>query len=171
MSHSPLREPRCVVRTHKRSVLRAAPRPPASPRSSRRQATTAAPQPRSAARCPPPHLPGTTRRVANLCIATADAINRKRPEGWGRCGGWRRLLGSPFTRWKRVLGVTRHLRRQVRLKRSRLLDFLMPFVRIVFSEVSPSSERVPLFSVKWTVLERFAGFFKGIVLLHYFSHA
>lgn len=78
------------VRTHtKRSVLTAAARPPASPRSSRRQATTAAPQPRSAARCPPPHLPGTTRRVANLCIATADAINRKRPkgvEGGGRGG-------------------------------------------------------------------------------------
>lgn len=87
LRHSPLREPpRCRVRTHKRSVLTAATRPPASPRSSRRQATTAAPQPRSAARCPP-HLPGTTRRVANLCIATADAINRKRPEGWGRWGG------------------------------------------------------------------------------------
>lgn len=110
-SHSPLRESRCVVHTHKRSVLTVATRPPASPRSSRRQASTAAPQPRSAARCPPPHLPGTTRRVANLCIATADAINRKRPEGWGMVGG-AALRGSTFTRWVRVLCATRHIHSQ-----------------------------------------------------------
>lgn len=160
LRHSPLREPRCRVRTHKRSVLTAATRPPASPRSSRRQATTAAPQPRSAARCPP-HLPGTTRRVANLCIATADAINRKRPEGWGRWGGAPlfgehvRAPGAYFVR-----DVTSAFAARVG-KQSFAVLFGDICESCVFRSVTEQRASSPFFSVKWTVLELAQASLKG----------
>lgn len=105
-----------------------------------------------------PHICQTIRRGANLCIATADAINRKTPKGCALC------LGRTLNNLKLVSGVC-DIFSQKNMRSNCFLSFEMSLIWRYVLTVLWSSNRGPLFRE----MDRscaLADLFKGIVLLN-----
>lgn len=104
-----------------------------------------------------PHICQTIRRRANLCIATADAINRKAPKGCAL------LFGRTVNNHKLVSGICDIFSRKDVTSNCLFSFEISLFWRYVLTMLR-SSNRVPLFCE----MDRscaLADFFKGIVLL------